>query len=197
MFTEKEDDELFAAVEEGSDHPSSLFIENSALATYLPFQGVNIDDAAHKNDDTGSTWQNDCHHGYEDWEERFESFQGVQVRLAFYGTFDYHKEDPQKEEWDERRAFGYDVTYTTMSRDILQNNALRADAPPCHRDSCGMKVVERERKKEPRQATSPSQIMSVVHKETCCDMRKCIYIDCEPSASRTPHKTDLLSAQGV
>jgi hypothetical protein len=155
MFTEKEDDELFTAVEEGLITPPPSDIE-VAFATYLPFQGVNIDDAAHKNDDTGSTWQNDCHHGYEDWEERFESFQGVRVRLAFYGTFDYHKEDPQKEEWDERRAFGYDVTYTTTSRDILQNNALRADAPPCHRDSCEMKVVEREKKKEPRQADSGS-----------------------------------------
>ena len=66
MFTEKEE-------------------EDSVFATYLPFQRVNIDDASnHKNDDTRRTRQNGCHHGYEDWEERFESFQRVRVGSAFH-----------------------------------------------------------------------------------------------------------------
>jgi hypothetical protein len=72
MFAEKEDDELFTAVEEGLITPPPSDIEDSAFATYLPFQGVNID----KNDDTNPR-QNGCHHGYEDWEERFGCFQRV------------------------------------------------------------------------------------------------------------------------
>jgi hypothetical protein len=101
MFTEKEDDELYTAVHEGLITPPPSVIEDSAFATHFPFRGSNIDDVYnHKNNDTGSTGQNDCHHGYEDWEERFESFR----RVRFGSTF-YHKE-----ELDERRAFGYDVT---------------------------------------------------------------------------------------
>ena len=34
----------------------------------------------------------------------------VSGSFCIHGTFDYYKEDSQKEEWDERRAFGYDVT---------------------------------------------------------------------------------------
>jgi len=56
MFTEKEDDELFTAVEEGLIIPPPSDIEDSVFATYLPFQGVNIDDAStHKNDDPRRT----------------------------------------------------------------------------------------------------------------------------------------------
>jgi transposase InsO family protein len=89
MFTEKEDDELFTAVQEGLITPPPSVIEDSAFATYVPFQRVNIDDVSnHKNDDTGGTGQNDYHHGYEDWEDRFESFQRVRVGSAFHGTFE-------------------------------------------------------------------------------------------------------------
>ena len=84
MFTEKEDDELYTAVKESLITPPPSIIEDSAFATYFPFRGGNIDDVSyHKNDDTGSAGQNDCHHGYEDWEEQFESFQRVRVGSAF------------------------------------------------------------------------------------------------------------------
>jgi hypothetical protein len=66
MFIEKEDDELFTAIEEGLITPPPSDIEDSVFATNLPFQRVNIDDASnHKNDDTRRTRQNGCHHGYE------------------------------------------------------------------------------------------------------------------------------------
>ena len=89
MFAEKEDDELDTAVQEGLITPPPSVIEDSAFATHFPFRGSNIDDVYnHKNNDTGSTGQNDCHHGYEDWEERFENFQRVRVGSAFHGTFE-------------------------------------------------------------------------------------------------------------
>jgi hypothetical protein len=50
MFTEKEDDELYAAVQEGLITPPPSVIEDSAFASSVPFQRGNIDDVSnHKN----------------------------------------------------------------------------------------------------------------------------------------------------
>jgi hypothetical protein len=49
----------------------------------------------------------------------FREYRSGQVgsgRVSILWHVDYHKEDSQKEEWDERRAFGYDVTYNNVPR---------------------------------------------------------------------------------
>ena len=49
MFAEKEDDELYTAVQEGLITPPPSVIEDSTFATHFPFRGSNIDDVYNKH----------------------------------------------------------------------------------------------------------------------------------------------------
>ena len=117
MFTEKEDDELFIADEEGLITPPPSVIED-AFATYLPFQGVNIGSgciSTHKNDDPSRARQNGYHHGYEDWEERFECFQ--RVRLKWFLGIHVLRDRQQKKLWLSQKAY-IDKLVTKFNIDV-------------------------------------------------------------------------------